>query len=141
MLPYQYIAVALLSTALNVSRKMNILVNDQCYFEEYRSCFIPDHCIYYDKHYDFSPIIDADYQNIKIQAYYDIAENYYMLASPPRLVADTHPLIQYYKQQEITSSSVPLYNTSYVYTKDFTNYKETNGNELFGDLLDIILDM
>jgi hypothetical protein len=137
MIPYQYIAVALLSTVLNVSQKMDIVANNQCYYEEYRSCFIPDHCIYYDKYYDFSPIIGFDYVNLKIRAYYDIADNYYMLASPPRLVPSTNPTIQYVKHLEITSSSVPLYNTSYVYFKDFSNYKEyVNGDELVGDLLE-----
>lgn len=138
MLPYQYIAVALLSTAFSVKEKMDFLANDQCFYEEYRSCYIPDHCIYFDKYYDFSPIIDADYMNIKLHAYYDINSDYYMIAEPPRMVTSSHPLIKYYKQLEVTSSSVPLYNASYTYVKDLTKYKESHFDEIFDLLADLL---
>lgn len=131
MLPYQYIAVALISTSLNVSTKMNIVANNQCYNEVYRACYIPDHCLYYDKYYDFSPII-GDY-NIKLHLYYDIYSGVYLASkSYPeyRLLTESHPFVKYFKELEIASSSTQLYNKSYTYTKDLTELKDFDISEI-----------
>ena len=141
MLPYLYVAVALISTSLNVSTKMNIVANNQCYYEVYRACYIPDHCLYYDKYYDFSPII-GDY-NIKLHLYYDIISDTYMTSKLNNiykniLMTDTHPFVKYFKKLEVASSSIQLYNKSYTYTKDLTELKDFDVSELY-TLLELLM--
>lgn len=129
MLPYLYITVALLCSSIN-NYEFTPLINsmDICVSEEYRVCFIPDHCIYFEKYYDTTI---KEFTTINPKLYYDLITNQYITSSlnNNHVVASNHPLVKYYNQLEVTSSSIPLYNTSYIYYKQLkhdVNIAETD---------------
>jgi hypothetical protein len=118
MLPYLYITVALLCSPIN-HNEFTPLINSMyvCVSEEYRVCFIPDHCIYFEKYYDTTI---KEFTTINPKLYYDLVTNQYITSSlnNNHVVTSNHPLVKYYNKLEVSSYSVPLYNTSYIYNKE-----------------------
>lgn len=112
-LVYHYITVALLCSSI-YNYEFTPLINNMnvCISEEYRVCFIPDHCIYFEKYYDTTT---KEFTTINPKVYYDLQTNqHYTFSNVNRSNRD---LVKYYNQLEVESSSVPLYNTSYLYHK------------------------
>lgn len=115
MISYMYITLALLSNQLNYTDIINISIgetNETCKFEEYRVCYIPDHCIYFQRTFDTT---NKYISNIHPILYYDLVSDYYSYNFMN--VNLIHPLVQYYKKLEVASSSVPLFDTNYTYCK------------------------
>jgi hypothetical protein len=135
MISYIYITLALLSSPINYTNFARIEeTNDTCIYEEYRICYIPDHCIYFQRTFDTTDLnFISDMHGV---LYYDLVANLYVYYNEPRhnlqrnqIIPMSHPIVKYYKQLELESSSIPLYNTNYTYCKTMTktaSISETN---------------
>jgi hypothetical protein len=136
MFAYVYITLALLSSPINHTEFAKIEeTTDTCIYEEYRICYIPDHCIYFQRTFDTTNLnFITDMRGI---LYYDLLTDMYVYQQDEpkyklqrnQVIPRSHPIVKYYKQLEVESSSIPLYNTNYTFCKTMTkttSISETN---------------